>query len=115
MLTCPVSIQNPKFDLTQKEHFDKVQALTDKIKEYELDIIGVPELSNFEPSYCYNTGRHLNAEGAILRSLYLADTINCYLANKAQEIQDMEEYKKQRKAEAKKMLEKYRKLGYYPE
>ncbi len=115
LLTYPVTIQNPEFDLTQKEHADRLQKLTDKIKEHGLDIIGIPKLSNFELIFSYDSIYHLNAEGAMLRTLYLADTINCYLANKTQEIPDMEEYKKQRKAEAKKMLEKYRKLGYYPE
>lgn len=113
LLTYPVSIQNPHFDLSNKEHFAKIEALNNKIQEHGLNIIGIPELSNFELTYSLDTRYHLNAEGAILRSLYLADTINCCLADKAQEIADLEAYKKNKTAEAKQILEEYRKLGYF--
>lgn len=115
LLTYPVSMQNPEFDLTKKEHRLKIDALNRKIKEYGLKSIGIPELSNFEQKYSFDTPYHLNAEGAILRTLYFADMINCYLAGKAQEISNMEEYKSEKKAEAKTILEEYRKLGYFSE
>lgn len=115
LLTYPVSIQNPGFDLSNKKHLAKIQVLNKKIHEHELNSIGIPELSNFELKYSLDSPHHLNAEGAILRTLYFADMINCYLAGKPQEISNMEEYKKQKKAEAKEILEEYRKLGYFSE
>lgn len=115
ILTYPTSIQKSDFDLSKKEHLSKIIAFNNKIKEHGLTIIGIPELSNFEQIYAFDSPYHLNAEGAILRSLYLADTINCYLAGKPQEISNMEEYKNEKKAEAKIILEEYRKLGYFSE
>lgn len=117
MLTYPVTMKNPAFDLIKQEHLHLIEILTNKIKRYGLAIIGIPELSNFESTYScdFSSSYHLNAEGAILRSLYLADTINCYLAGIPQEIADLEEYKNEKKAEAKKILEEYRKLGYFSE
>lgn len=115
IITYPVSLQNSHFDLTQKEYQNQQQQFTQKIKKYGLNMIGIPELSHYELPYSYDTGYHLNAEGAILRSLYLSDAINCYLAGTPQKIPDMEEYKKQKKAEAKQILEEYRKLGYFSE
>lgn len=114
LLTYPVTIQNPAFDLSNKEHLAKIEALNTKIQEHGLHIIGIPELSNFEFAYSH-TRYHLNAEGAILRSLYFADMINCYLAGIPQEIPDLEAYKNEKKAEAKKYLNEYRKLGYFYE
>lgn len=115
ILTYPVSIQNPDFDLSQKEHLVKIKTLQDKIKKYGLIIIGIPELSQFELPYSFDFPYHLNAEGAILHTLYFADMINSYLADKAQEIPDLEAYKNEKKKEAKEILEEYRKLGYVDE
>jgi hypothetical protein len=115
ILTYPVSMQISDFNLFKKEHLTKIEAVNKKCEGYGLDLIGIPELSNFELPYSFDTEYHLNAEGAILRSLYLADTINCYLAGIPQEIADLEEYKNEKKAEAKKILEEYRKLGYFSE
>lgn len=115
IITYPVTIQNPEFDLAQQIDLNKLQALTNKIKEHGLNIIGIPELSNFEFKFSYNTLYHLNAEGSILRTLYFADMINSYLAGIPQEIPDMEKYKDEKKKEAKKILEEYRKFGHFSE
>lgn len=115
LLTYPVSIQNQEFDLTNKKHLNIIKTLNKKFKEYELNYIGIPELSNFELNYSSDHYYHLNAEGAVLRSLYLADSINSYLENKPQQIPDLEAYKNEKKKEAKKILEEYRKLGYFSE
>lgn len=113
IFTYPVSIQNPDFDLSKTEHLNKIIALNQKFKEYELNVIGMPELSNIDFVYSLDTLYHLNAEGAMLRTLYLADTINCYLAGIPQEIPNLEKYKREKRKEAKVILNKYRKLGYY--
>ena len=113
ILTYPVSIRIQDFDLSKKEHLKKIEAFNKKCEEYDLELIGIPELSNYDRKFAFDFAYHLNAEGAILRSLYLADSINCYLANKPQEIADLEAYKKQKKAEAKEILHEYRKLGYF--
>ncbi len=115
LLTYPVSIQNPNFDLSKKEHLEKIKALNKKFKEHKLNVIGIPELFNFELIYSCDTCYHLNAEGAMLRSLYLADAINCYLAGIPQEIPDLKEYKILKKIEARRYLNEYRKLGYFLE
>lgn len=112
ILTYPVTIQNPEFDLTNKEHLNRIQQLNNKFEKYHLKYTGIPILSNFEFEYSFNTVNHLNAEGAILHTLYLADTLNAYFSHTKQQIDDLSEYKRQKKAEAKTILEEYRKLGY---
>lgn len=114
LITYPVSIKNPLFDLQSKNKPHNLNVLEKKLKKYNLKLIGQPELSNFDPKYSLDTEYHLNAEGSILHTLYLADSINAYLAGKKQDI-DFQQYTQQKKQEAQLYLENYRKLGFFSE
>lgn len=73
--TYPVSIRNPDYDLSRPAHRRRLEVLEEAVRRRGGKFIGDPALSNMDVRYFLDTSYHLNAEGALLRTLYLADAV----------------------------------------
>ncbi len=112
LFTFPVMFNNSQFNLSKKENAISIEKFKKKFAEFHLPLIGNPKLLTLDLPYSYDTAYHANAEGAILRTLYLADAINAYLLGKENSIANITTYKKEKEKEAYTILEKYRLKGY---
>ncbi len=70
------TIKNTFFDLSTEKHKEILRNYVSKIEGSGVYFIGKGECYNLDVRYFLDTRHHLNAEGAILRTLYLADEIN---------------------------------------
>lgn len=79
-VTYPVSIKNKLFDTDNAEHIEKIQKIYDKISRSGIKTFGNAHKYNIDVSNFYDTTYHLNAKGATLRTLFLADDLLDMLA-----------------------------------
>ncbi len=81
-LVPPVTFRNPKFDLSNIQHINKLNAYSKKLKtNYGINIRCNPILFNIDEKYAFNTNSHPNKYGALIRSENLAQCINRLVSN----------------------------------
>lgn len=108
--TYPVSIRNPLYDLTREEDRRRLALLTTSVAPPGGEWIGEPEFFNLDIRYFFDTHYHLNAEGSLLRTLYLADALNVRLRGESGPWLTMgkDGYEAARRQEARALLERIR-------
>lgn len=72
-LTYPVSIKNDKFDMSNSKIRDRVYEIYSVLDKIGVKYFGNIYNYNISSDFFYDTQYHLNARGAILRSLLLVD------------------------------------------
>ncbi|MFI3211740.1 MAG: hypothetical protein R3Y24_00180 [Eubacteriales bacterium] len=81
-VTFPVSEKQSRFNTDMSETQEKLQYYRKQIEQCGINFFGTDSFYNFENKYFFNSVYHLNATGAILRSLLLAEDINTYVLGK---------------------------------
>jgi hypothetical protein len=76
VLTYPVTIRNPLFDLSTAKSRAKLARLSARLSEHELDFKCNPILFNLDRKFFFDTPYHLNKSGARIRTENLADCLN---------------------------------------
>ena len=69
------SVRNKTFDLRLPEHWRRLEARRAEIEACGIPVIGDGRCFNMDMRYFFNTDYHLNATGAVLRTLHLADAL----------------------------------------
>jgi hypothetical protein len=79
-LTWPVMMRNPRFDLQEAAHRQRLAQLRTRLFEQGVPIFCSARAAQFELRYFFNSPYHLNAGGAKLHSKSLGQCINSVLA-----------------------------------
>ncbi|TVM17297.1 hypothetical protein DPQ33_08915 [Oceanidesulfovibrio indonesiensis] len=76
ILTWPIMLRNPRFDLEKARDQAKVDAFVDDLKKCDIDILYPAALFQFGFHFFYDTESHANRKGAILRTVNLAACVS---------------------------------------
>jgi len=113
-VTYPVSQKNKFLDTDTLKTQELLKNYEQVFNDAGVNFFGTNQFYNLKTKYFYDTSYHLNATGAVLRSLLLAEDINTYvLGKKSSYLNDSEEstqeFFKQKEKEALKIMVKLRK------
>ncbi len=112
-VTYPVSIKSEisSVNIDTEKSQQEFKEYKEKFTNLEVNFFGNPKFSNLELKYFFDTNYHLNATGAVLRSLLLAEDIKTSILglppSYTPETED--EFFKQKEQEALKYMEELRK------
>jgi hypothetical protein len=75
ILTWPVTVRNPLFDLSKPDHQNKAMYFQERLTEKSVDICCNPALFNLHVKFFFNTMEHTNRYGAMIRSVNLGQCL----------------------------------------
>ena len=111
-MTYPITIKSDKFNTDTENIKEQLQKYEDVFKNMRVNFFGTSSFYNIDINYFYDGPYHLNATGATLRSLLLAEDIKtCVLGKEASYKQGKEkEFFKQKEKETIEYIEELRKI-----
>jgi len=113
-VTYSISRKNELFDTDAQETQKLLKDYEQIFSDAGINFFGTDSFYNLDAKYFYDSIYHLNATGAVLRSLLLAEEINIYVLGKepsydTQSEKDRDEFFKEKEKEALEIMVKLRK------
>lgn len=81
-ITFPLTLKKESFNVDTQNTQELINKYTQIFKNLGITFFGTAQFYNLDYKYFFDTEYHLNATGAVLRSLLLAEDINTYVLGK---------------------------------